>query len=308
MDTTGQSFFYFFFCKTEAHSTQATVEKHACESVATVFVCLSNSPPPKHEGWWGRGRDLTAIHSWMWWLLLHMDLPWNAIKITRITILYQCNFHFNFARFGFLSSMKRSSHQLLKTPLILLPRFFAAVTAVQITDFVSHTHAPIHLIVKRLAQLWWPFIFISAVWNSRNLVRKCNQDRTKQYNTNLFTWFYSFLQSLFINIIVEIRWEKQKRWTEGGPANAPALTRAGDEERQSERRSGISSARTGGESDSSGSLWCQGSNQWGLWSLRLCQSWFEHQRQEATAQPENKQTKQLVVRKAAFLDNPSASI
>lgn len=106
-------FFFFFLnyyvCKTDVHSTQAKVEKpHTrvrcrVKGGATVVGCLSNSPKKKNRDGEGEGsRDVTVIHSWKCWLLLPMDLPWNAIKITRITILRQCYFHFTFACFGFL--------------------------------------------------------------------------------------------------------------------------------------------------------------------------------------------------------------
>lgn len=88
----------------------------------------------------GKGcRDVTVIHSWMCWLLLHMDLPWNAVKITGITILHQCYFHFMFARFGFLSSMKWRSHQLLKPPLIILPSLCRSGWCLNYTLCFTHT-------------------------------------------------------------------------------------------------------------------------------------------------------------------------
>lgn len=128
-------FLNYYVCKTAVHPTQAKVEKCTRESGAGWKM---------ERQWWGACqihqkardgegegcRDVTVIHSWMCWLLLHMDLPWNTIKITRITILCQCYFHFMFARFGFLLSMKWRSHQLLKPPLIILPRLFAAAADV----------------------------------------------------------------------------------------------------------------------------------------------------------------------------------
>lgn len=66
--------------------------------------------------------------------------------------------------------------------------------------------------------------------------------------------------------------------------------------------SGISRAETGAESDSSRRLWSQGFNQWGLWSVSPCQSWFQHKRQA-----EEYRTKGLLALKEMFLDNPVCS-
>lgn len=88
-------------------------------------VLVKFHPKKTRDGEGEEHRDATVIHSWMCWLLLHMDLPWNAIKITRKTILHQCCFHFMLMHFGFLSSIKWRSRQLLKPPPIILPRVFA---------------------------------------------------------------------------------------------------------------------------------------------------------------------------------------
>lgn len=53
-----------------------------------------------------------------------------------------------------------------------------------------------------------------------------------------------------------------------------------DGEREGRKRNCLSKTEARGESDGSGSLWSEVSNQWGLWSMCLCQSWLFQQHQE----------------------------
>lgn len=180
---TQQVLFYLFICllnyyvsKTEVHSTQVKRWK-----VERQWWGACQIPKKNLRDGGGEGR---GVEKWLWSTAgrvgcFYALLPWNAIKITRITILRQCYFHFTFARLGFLWSMKWRSHQLLKPPLIILPRVFAAAVDVQITHCVSHTHTCVYLDIamiwnKRLAKCERPstvmlitsFMFISGCWSN----------------------------------------------------------------------------------------------------------------------------------------------
>lgn len=77
-----------------------------------------------------------------------------------------------------------------------------------------------------------------------------------------------------------------------------------DKERQGKERSSIQRVEIGGESDSGGSLWLQVSNQWGLWSVCLCQPWLSQQYQEMVVHPEKQQTNNPNSKKRGAQHNP----